>query len=122
VITDFTMESGVRNLERAVGAVCRIVAYRFAISEEPDKFECVEVDNSVVVEALGNKRIDSFLHERITRPGIAIGLAYTEAGGRALLIETTKYAGNGNVNLTGQLGDVMKESVGTSISWIKTNA
>ena len=80
------------------------------------------VDNSVIEDALGNKRIDSLLHERITKPGVAIGLAYTTAGGRCLLIETTKFPGSGQVTLTGQLGDVMKESVGTALSWIKTNA
>ena len=54
--------------------------------------------------------------EKLTRPGIAIGLAYTEMGGRCLLIETAKYPGNGNLQLTGQLGNVMKESIGTSLS------
>lgn len=62
------------------------------------------------------------LHERITKPGVAIGLAYTSVGGRCLLIETTKFPGSGQLTLTGQLGDVMKESIGTSLSWIKTNA
>jgi ATP-dependent Lon protease len=62
------------------------------------------------------------MYERITRPGTAIGLAYTEAGGRALLIETAKYPGTGMMNLTGKLGDVMKESVNTAFSWIKSNA
>lgn len=80
------------------------------------------VDNSIIEEALGNKKIDTVLKERITKPGVAIGLAYTTVGGRCLLIETTKFPGSGNLTLTGQLGDVMKESIGTSISWIKTNA
>lgn len=62
------------------------------------------------------------LNERITKPGVAIGLAYTSVGGRCLLIETTKFPGSGQLTLTGQLGDVMKESIGTSLSWIKTNA
>ena len=116
------MESGVRNLERAIGSICRVVAYRYAIAEKPEEFEQVVVDNSIIQEALGNKKIDSMLHERITKPGVAIGLAYTTVGGRCLLIETTKFPGTGNLTLTGQLGDVMKESIGTSLSWIKTNA
>ena len=122
VITEYTMESGVRNLERAIGSICRVVAYRYAIAEKPEEFEQVVVDNSIIQEALGNKKIDSMLHERITKPGVAIGLAYTTVGGRCLLIETTKFPGTGNLTLTGQLGDVMKESIGTSLSWIKTNA
>ena len=79
------------------------------------------MDNAIIQEALGNKKIDSLLNERITKPGVAIGLAYTSVGGRCLLIETTKFPGTGQLTLTGQLGEVMKESIGTSLSWIKTN-
>lgn len=122
VITDFTMESGVRNLERAIGSICRVAAYKYAIEKDPNSFTKIVVDNSVIVEALGNKRIDSYLHERITRPGVAIGMAYTQVGGRALLIETTKFPGTGQVIRTGQLGEVMQESIGTALSWIKSNA
>ena len=85
------------------------------------KFSKVVVDDGLVKESLGNPKFDFNLYERITRPGIAIGLAYTEAGGKALLIETAKYPGTGALNLTGKLGEVMKESVGTSLSWIKGN-
>lgn len=80
------------------------------------------VDDELIKEALGHSKFDFNLQERIIRPGAAIGLAYTEVGGRALLIETTKFPGSGHLNLTGKLGDVMKESVNTSLSWIKTNA
>ena len=121
MITEYTAESGVRNLERAIGSICRVVAYRFAIANNPDDFEKITVNNAIIQEALGNKKIDSLLHERITKPGVAIGLAYTSVGGRCLLIETTKFPGTGQLTLTGQLGDVMKESIGTSLSWIKTN-
>ena len=121
MITEYTAESGVRNLERAIGSICRVVAYRFAIADNPDDFEKITVNNAIIQEALGNKKIDSLLHERITKPGVAIGLAYTSVGGRCLLIETTKFPGTGQLTLTGQLGDVMKESIGTSLSWIKTN-
>ena len=101
VITEYTMESGVRNLERAIGSICRIVAYRYAISKSPDTFDKVVVDNSIIQEALGNKKVDSLLHERISKPGVAIGLAYTTVGGRCLLIETTKFPGSGQLTLTG---------------------
>lgn len=82
----------------------------------------MEVTLATVEKALGTNRIDTLLYEKLTRPGIAIGLAYTEMGGRCLLIETTKYPGNGQMQLTGQLGNVMKESIGTALSWIKSNA
>ena len=95
VITEYTAESGVRNLERAIGSICRVVAYRFAISDNPEEFEKITVDNAIIQEALGNKKIDSLLNERITKPGVAIGLAYTSVGGRCLLIETTKFPGTG---------------------------
>ena len=102
VISEYTAESGVRNLERAIGSICRVVAYRFAISTSPDTFEKVVVDNSIIDEALGNKKINSLLpKERITKPGVAIGLAYTQVGGRCLLIESTKFPGKGSVHLTG---------------------
>ena len=95
VITEFTMESGVRNLERAIGSICRVAAYRFVIEKDQKSFKKIIVDNAVIVEALGNKRIDSYLNERITRPGVAIGMAYTAVGGRSLLVETTKFPGTG---------------------------
>ena len=103
--------------------MCRAVAYQYAISTEPESFRAVEVSLGLVEEALGvNNRMDMMMNERITRPGVAIGLAYTTVGGRALLIETMKYPGNGALKLTGQLGEVMQESISTSLSWIKGNA
>ena len=122
IITDYTAESGVRNLERALGSVCRVVAYDYAISKDRDSFILRQVDDELIEKALGTQRIDNLMNERITKPGCANGLAYTQNGGRALLIETAKYPGSGHLTLTGQLGDVMKESVGTSLSWIKANA
>jgi ATP-dependent Lon protease len=78
----------------------------------------VLINSDHVEEALGNKKFNQQLMERITKPGVAIGLAYTTIGGSALLVETTKFPGNGQLKLTGKLGDVMRESVNTSISWI----
>lgn len=95
LISSYTMESGVRNLERALGSVCRIVAYRYAVDKEPDMFKQVEVDNDIITEALGNRKIDTILREGITKPGVAIGLAWSQVGGQALLIETAKFAGSG---------------------------
>ena len=78
-------------IQRAVGSVCRSVAYRYAVSKDRKEFQKVKVDDSLIKEALGNPKYDFKMNERITKPGVAIGLAYTEVGGRALLIETTKY-------------------------------
>lgn len=122
LISGYTMESGVRNLERSIGSVCRIVAYRYAVSKDPEGFKQVQVDSQIIKEALGNQKVDTMLHQSITQPGIAIGLAYTPVGGQALLIETSKFSGSGQITLTGQLGAVMKESIVTGLSWIKTNA
>ena len=72
----------------------------------------------MVEEALGNKKYSHELKERILKPGVAIGLAYTTIGGSALLVETTKFPGSGQLKLTGKLGEVMRESINTSISWI----
>lgn len=122
IIMEYTAESGVRTLERSIGSVCRSVAYDYAICKDTSKFKQVQVTNQLVEDALGIRKFDHKLNERIMRPGVAIGLAYTSIGGSALLVETTKYPGTGVLKLTGKLGEVMRESVNTSISWIQTNA
>ena len=115
---EYTAESGVRNLERSIGTVCRSVAYDYAVSKAPETFQSVNVSDALIEEALGNRKYDHQLKERIMKPGVAIGLAYTSIGGSALLVETTMYPGSGHLKLTGKLGEVMRESVNTSISWI----
>jgi len=122
IIMEYTAESGVRNLERSIGSVCRSVAYDYAICADTSKFNQVTVTDHLVEDALGIRKFDHTLNERIMRPGVAIGLAYTTIGGSALLVETTKYPGTGVLKLTGKLGEVMRESVNTSISWIQSNA
>lgn len=122
IIMEYTAESGVRNLERAIGTVCRTVAYEYAISADQSKFQQIVVNDELIEEALGNIKYDHQLRERILKPGVAIGLAYTSIGGSALLVETTKFPGSGQLKLTGKLGEVMRESINTSISWIQTNA
>jgi ATP-dependent Lon protease len=120
IIMEYTAESGVRNLERAIGSVCRGVAYQYSLNKE--KFSKVTVTDKEVEEALGNKKYNQMLEERITCPGVAVGLAYTSIGGSALLVETTMFPGSGQLKLTGKLGEVMRESVNTSISWILSNS
>jgi ATP-dependent Lon protease len=121
IVMQYTMESGVRSLERSIGSICRTVAYQYAIKKDKEGFS-VKVDKVLVEEALGVPKFDDLLKEKITRPGIAIGLAYTTYGGKVLLIETSKFPGSGQIKLTGKLGDVMKESVTTGLSWIRANS
>jgi ATP-dependent Lon protease len=118
----YTAESGVRGLARAIGSVCRGVAYQYATAEDQKSFKKVPVDAKLIEEALGRVKYEHQLKERIRMPGVAIGLAYTTIGGSALLVETTQYPGSGQIKQTGKLGDVMRESINTSISWIQGNA
>ena len=92
---DYIAESGVRNLERAIGSVCRSVAYDLAIKPESQVFQKVIVSTALIEDALGTKKYSHQLQERIMKPGVAIGLAYTTIGGSALLVETTKFPGTG---------------------------
>jgi ATP-dependent Lon protease len=119
VIRGYTREAGVRNLEREIGALCRKVARRRAEGNETP----IEITADVVVEFLGApKFLDEEMEERTKEPGVAIGLAWTPAGGEVLFIEASKMAGSGSLTLTGQLGDVMKESARAALSWLRTHA
>ncbi|OFV91620.1 MAG: endopeptidase La [Acidobacteria bacterium RIFCSPLOWO2_12_FULL_65_11] len=119
VIRGYTREAGVRNLEREIGALCRKVARRRAEGGET----AVEVTPEVVVEMLGApKFLDEEMEERTKDPGVAIGLAWTPVGGEVLFIEASRMAGTGSLTLTGQLGDVMKESARAALSWLRAHA
>jgi ATP-dependent Lon protease len=119
VIRGYTRESGVRNLEREIGAICRKVARRRA-DGATDK---VRVTPAMVHEFLGApKFLDEEMTERTKRPGVAIGLAWTPVGGDVLFIEASRMAGTGSITLTGQLGDVMKESARAALSWVRAHA
>jgi ATP-dependent Lon protease len=119
VIRGYTRESGVRNLEREIGAICRKVARRRA-DGNTDK---VRVTPAMVHEFLGAPRfLDEEMAERTKRPGVAIGLAWTPVGGDVLFIEASRMAGTGSITLTGQLGDVMKESARAALSWVRAHA
>jgi len=119
VIRGYTREAGVRSLEREIGALCRKVARRRAEGNESS----LEVTRDVVVEMLGApKFLDEEMESRTKDPGVAIGLAWTPVGGEVLFIEVSRMAGTGTLTLTGQLGDVMKESVRAALSWIRTHA
>jgi ATP-dependent Lon protease len=119
VIRSYTREAGVRNLEREIGALCRKVARRRAEGRE----ERVVITPDVVAEMLGAPRfLDEEIEERTSKAGVAIGLAWTPAGGDVLFVEATRMAGSAALTLTGHLGDVMKESVRAALSWVRTNA
>src|SRR5437762_627289 len=119
VIRGYTREAGVRNLEREIGALCRQVARRRAEGNETP----LEISPAVVVEMLGaTKLLEEEMEERTKNPGVAIGLAWTPAGGEVLFIEASRMAGAGSLTLTGQLGDVMKESARAALSWLRTHA
>ncbi|MGZ5504218.1 MAG: endopeptidase La, partial [Chthoniobacterales bacterium] len=116
LITDYTHEAGVRELERRIGAVVRSVASRVARG----KTEHINITPAFVRETLGPER---YIHEqRLTTsvPGVVTGLAFTPTGGEILHIEATRYPGKGNVTLTGQIGDVMKESVQAALSLVRS--
>ena len=121
IVKEYTMESGVRSLERSLASVWRTVAYDYAIWKDRTTFNKITVNEELVIKSLGPSKFDFIIKKKISRPGVAVGLAYTSVGGKALLIETSKFPGNGQLKLTGKLGDVMKESVTTALSWIRTN-
>ena len=118
VIDQYTRESGVRNLDRQIGAVCRGVAAKVA-SGSIEKFDVKVKD---VEEFLGKQKFFSDVAERTTVPGVATGLAWTPFGGDILFIEASVSKGSGKLNITGQLGDVMKESAMLAISYLKAHA
>ncbi len=119
VIRGYTREAGVRNLEREIGALCRKAARRRAEGNE----EPLTITREVVVGMLGAPRfLDEEMEERTKKPGVAIGLAWTPAGGDVLFIEASRMAGGGALTLTGSLGDVMKESARAALSWTRANA
>jgi ATP-dependent Lon protease len=119
VIRGYTREAGVRNLEREIGALCRKAARRRAEGRE----DPLIVIPDVVVELLGAPTfMDEEMAERTKEPGVAIGLAWTPAGGDVLFIEASRMAGAGTLTLTGQLGDVMKESARAALAWFRAHA
>jgi ATP-dependent Lon protease len=119
VIHGYTREAGVRNLEREIGSLCRKVARRRAEGD----FATVIVSPETVVERLGAPRfMDEEVRDRTKKPGVAVGLAWTPAGGEVLFVEASRMAGGGSLTLTGHLGDVMKESARTALSWFRAHA
>uniref|UniRef100_A0A673NJW9 Lon protease homolog 2, peroxisomal n=1 Tax=Sinocyclocheilus rhinocerous TaxID=307959 RepID=A0A673NJW9_9TELE len=142
IISKYTREAGVRSLERKIGAICRAVAVKFA--EEPQHTHAhigveegkneedsgiaappempIVIDPIALKDILGPPVFEMEVSERLTLPGVAIGLAWTPMGGEIMFVEASRMEGEGQLTLTGQLGDVMKESAHLAISWLRSNA
>jgi ATP-dependent Lon protease len=118
VIDGYTREAGVRNLEREVGSIARGVAVKIAEGSK----EKYTVKANDVPEYLGPQKFMSEVAERTAEPGVATGLAWTPVGGDILFIEATRMPGKGSLVLTGQLGDVMKESAQAALSFVRAKA
>jgi ATP-dependent Lon protease len=117
VVSEYTRESGVRQLDRALGKLTRKIATEVASGSER-----VVVDTEVVRRHLGRQRVFTEAVERTAVPGVATGMAVTGAGGDVLFIEAASMAGDEGLILTGQLGDVMKESARIALSWVRSHA
>jgi ATP-dependent Lon protease len=117
VIDGYTREAGVRGLEREIGSICRKVAREYAEGTRKSKRV---IRAKTVGELLGKRRFQLDVKARVNEPGVATGLAWTPVGGDVLFVEATAYPGDGKLQITGQLGDVMKESAAAALSYIKT--
>uniref|UniRef100_A0A8C8DXI4 Lon protease homolog 2, peroxisomal n=1 Tax=Oryzias sinensis TaxID=183150 RepID=A0A8C8DXI4_9TELE len=136
IICRYTREAGVRSLERKIGAICRAVAVKVAeghsfpsepaaetlqFSAAPPEMPIV-IDQMALKDILGPPLFELEVSERLTLPGVALGLAWTPLGGEIMFVEASRMEGEGQLTLTGQLGDVMKESAHLAISWLRANA
>ncbi len=118
VIREYTREAGVRNLERRIADLLRKSAREIA----EGKTETIEVDTDKARASLGPRRFPADPRKRTADPGVATGLAYTPVGGDVLFIEATAYPGSGKLTITGQLGDVMRESAQAALSWVRSRS
>jgi len=120
IVRHYTREAGVRKLEQVLGTVCRKEARRVV----EGKTEKLTVTREVLKEFLGGiqVRVETEVAERVKRPGVAVGLAWTPAGGDILFIEANKMKGKGNFAMTGQIGEVMQESMQAALTWVRSNA
>jgi ATP-dependent Lon protease len=122
IVTDYTREAGVRQLGRELGKLGRHVALLVARRKPDEKHEPVRVEATDLDEYLGKRRFYNEVAERTAVPGVATGLAWTPVGGDILFIETSQMRGKGNLQITGQLGDVMKESARAALTYVRSNA
>ena len=120
IVRHYTREAGVRKLEQLLGTMCRKQARRIAEGNT----ETLVVSRETIHEFLGGikVRVDTEIAERTKRSGVSVGLAWTPAGGDVLFIEANRMKGKGGFTMTGQLGDVMRESMQAALSWVRSNA
>jgi ATP-dependent Lon protease len=120
IVRHYTREAGVRRLEQLIGTVCRKQARRMA-EGATDK---LVVTKEIIQEFLGGikVRVDTEIAERTKRAGVAVGLAWTPAGGDVLFIEANRMKGKGGFTMTGQIGEVMQESMQAALTWVRSNA
>ena len=120
IVRHYTREAGVRKLEQQIGTVCRKQARRIA-EGKPEK---LVVTKEIIQEFLGGikVRVDTEIAERTKRAGVAVGLAWTPAGGDVLFIEANRMKGKGGFTMTGQIGEVMQESMQAALTWVRSNA
>jgi ATP-dependent Lon protease len=120
VVRHYTREAGVRKLEQTLGTVCRKQARRVVEGHK----EKLVVTRETLKEFLGGiqVRVETEVAERVKRPGVAVGLAWTPAGGDILFIEANKMKGKGGFTMTGQIGEVMQESMQAALTWVRSNA
>ncbi|HKN20891.1 MAG TPA: endopeptidase La [Terracidiphilus sp.] len=120
IIRHYTREAGVRKLEQTIGTVCRKEARRVVEGH----MEKLVVTREMLKEFLGGiqVRVETEVAERVKRPGVAVGLAWTPAGGDILFIEANKMKGKGGFTMTGQIGEVMQESMQAALTWVRSNA
>jgi ATP-dependent Lon protease len=122
IITDYTREAGVRQLGREIGKLARSIALQVARRKPDEKVDPIHVGASDLEQYLGKRRFFNEVAERTAVPGVATGLAWTPVGGDILFIETSRMPGKGTLQITGQLGDVMKESARAALSYVRSNA
>ena len=120
IIRHYTREAGVRKLEQVIGTVCRKEARRVVEGKNAK----IVVDKDLLKEFLGSiqVRVETEIAERVKRPGVAVGLAWTPAGGDILFIEANKMKGKGGFTMTGQIGEVMQESMQAALTWVRSNS
>jgi ATP-dependent Lon protease len=119
IIEGYTREAGVRALEREIGSICRKVARQFAERARRSKRT---IRPETVTELLGKPRFEQEVKRRTSEPGVATGLAWTPVGGDVLFVEAVAYPGDGKLQITGQVGDVMKESAAAALSYVRSLA
>lgn len=124
LVRDYTRESGVRQLDREIGRICRGLALEVAKKQQQDgdAAHTFTVSTAELRTHLGRPKFDDDVSERTSVPGVATGLAWTPVGGSILFIETSRMPGRGKIEITGQLGDVMKESARAALTYVRSNA